>query len=344
MQKFLESTTQNIGWFVKRNELDELELKAPFQRNPVWSDRQKAYLIDTILQGYPIPEIYLQEIVDADGNSKFIVVDGQQRLRACIDYVAGKFALDGEDSPDFPDFDFDELSASQKKQIFAYKFVVRCLPEMDEAQLRTMFQRLNRNVVALNRQELRHSTYWGKFISTVERIADDERWSHTAIFSPNDVRRMLDIEFVSELAVALIHGLQNKKEDLDNWYKAYEKEFPQQSMVEDTFRNVLVELTKMLPEISTTRWSKKSDFYTLFLVMARSVEVFPLNKNSRKRFSASLIEFGSAVDKFISGSSSTKAPRSVRRYSKAVEKAASDLSSRKVRDEEVAAIFEKAVD
>jgi uncharacterized protein with ParB-like and HNH nuclease domain len=55
-------------------------MKPPFQRNPVWIHPQKSYLIDSILNGFPIPEIYMQEFVDEGGNERHVIIDGQQRI------------------------------------------------------------------------------------------------------------------------------------------------------------------------------------------------------------------------------------------------------------------------
>src|SRR5262245_21721793 len=78
---FLHTTHRTVSWFRKTFLNDELELSAPFQRNPVWTDIQKAYLIDTILNGLPIPELYMQDVGNEEGDERHIVVDGQQRVR-----------------------------------------------------------------------------------------------------------------------------------------------------------------------------------------------------------------------------------------------------------------------
>ena len=62
MKNYLNTTTYNISWFKKASDAGELEMSPPFQRNPVWTDRQKSFLIDSILNGYPIPEIYMSNI------------------------------------------------------------------------------------------------------------------------------------------------------------------------------------------------------------------------------------------------------------------------------------------
>lgn len=332
MRAFLDTTTHNLAWFHKRYLANELELKPPFQRNPVWTTRQKAYLIDTILRGYPIPELYMQEYADSNGNDVYIIVDGQQRIRACMEFILGEFCLDPEDSPEYGDLYFDDLSDELKKAVFNYSFVVRILPEMPDVQLRSIFQRLNRHVVSLNRQELRHATYWGEFISCAEKLADDDRWSPMAVFTPNDIRRMLDVEFISELIIGHLHGVQNKKDTLDDWYQTYEKEFDARREVEKTFSLVLGELHTLLPNIAETRWRKKSDFYSLFLVLADMAKQFPLPRERRNEIGKALRAFGEAVDKYLRDPSKTEGvPENVIKYATAVQRAASDLANRKRR-------------
>jgi hypothetical protein len=332
MQRFLNSTTHSVAWFAKRHQAGELELRAPFQRNPVWSPKQKSYLIDTILRGFPIPELYMQEYTDAEGHDRYVVVDGQQRLRACLEFLEGRLALDPDDSPDFADMSFADLGDEHKRQVFNYNFVVRVLPEMPDADLRGMFQRLNRNVVALNAQELRHATYWGEFITCVEALASDERWSLCGVFTANDIRRMIDVEFVSELVIALVHGLQNKKDTLDDWYRSYEREFPRRADVESVVPTTLAEMLAILPDLGRTRWRKKSDFYSLFLFLARHSQLFPLSREGRKATQERLVAFGQMVDRFVGDPEAPDITQSAKNYALAVERAASDLANRKERD------------
>jgi hypothetical protein len=92
-QRFLEATTHTVAWFWNRLRNDELQMKPPFQRNPVWQEVQKAYLIDTIIRGYPVPELYLQTTVSAEGKEQHIIVHGQQRVRACLEFVNNDFCI-----------------------------------------------------------------------------------------------------------------------------------------------------------------------------------------------------------------------------------------------------------
>jgi hypothetical protein len=248
---YLNSTRRSVAFFKKAHEEDRLQIKPPFQRNPVWTDLQKSFLIDSILRGYPIPELYVQDVVTATGDEQHIIVDGQQRVRACLEFVEGKFALHPDEVPQWPDMVFENLTPDERQRIFAYNFIVRQLPPVAEEELRAIFKRLNRNTVVLNQQELRHATYKGEFISAVETLADLEWWSTSGVFTPNDVRRMLDIEFVAELTVGVLHGPQNKKLTLETWFETYETSFPDKDKILGMF-------PKVLPDSPAAVWSGSS--------------------------------------------------------------------------------------
>lgn len=329
-QNFLDSTRRSVAQIKQHWDKQELELAPPFQRNPVWSPKQKSYLIDTILHGYPIPEIYVQETVSAKGELRFVIVDGQQRIRSCLEFVEGKYPLsDPEDSP-WLDKTFDELTPKERSQIFGYNFMVRQLPDAPETQLVDIFKRINRNTVSLNKQELRHATYWGQFIESMEVISSDPLWGELNLFSSNDIRRMLDVEFVSEIAIALLHGHQNKKTALDKYYVLYEDEYDARRDVESIFRTVLSEIHGIFGVYPIGRWRKKSDFYSLFVVLAESVKGMPFNQNRRDATGSKLEKFGRFVDEYVRAERK-KYPRQVPKYAGAVERAASDLANRRSR-------------
>jgi hypothetical protein len=259
-------------------------------------------------------------------------VDGQQRLRSCIEFIENAYALSGPDVGIFEGAYFDDLSADQKQTIFNYNFVVRKLPDLADEDLRAIFKRINKNTVTLNPQELRHSTYCGQFIQLMEDIANDDRWAEFNIFTTNDVRRMMDIEFISEIAVAILHGPQNKKSTLDKWYAAYEVEFDQRSHLKNLFNKILGEMRSVLPNLWKTRWKKKSDFYTLFLLFAERRNDFPLSSEDRTLLGEKLVEFAARVDQFTASPDQEPAPaQTVRAYTIAVERAASDLANRRAR-------------
>jgi hypothetical protein len=343
MANHIQSTHRDIAWFKQAHELGQLQMRPPYQRNPVWTTKQKSFLIDSILNGYPVPEIYMQDIVELTGDKKYVIVDGQQRITACIDYIYGKFSIDSKDSPTFADLTFDDLKPEQKKVIYSYQFVVRLLPEISEIELREIFQRLNRNNVALNQQELRQATYWGQFIQTMNELSEMETWSRFNLFTPNDVKRMLDVEYISELAVAAMHDVQNKKLSIDKYYELYEEEFPERNKLKETFELVLRELISVLPNIGETRWAKKTDFYTLFVLFSKKRNLLPLGEAKKQTAREILSKFAAAIDKFVTiekeeGDVSAISPN-VKQYSLNL-RASSDLGARRKREEALDAELE----
>ncbi|MEU4530026.1 DUF262 domain-containing protein [Micromonospora ureilytica] len=333
--RFLDATQQTVAWFWKRLQADELEMQPPFQRNPVWQEAQKAYLIDSILRGYPVPELYLQTSVTADGSESHVVVDGQQRIRACVEYLADEYPL-GDESGELSGQYFSDLDEGTRQQLFRYKFVVRALPSLEQAEVREIFGRLNRNNVALNRQELRQATYWGEFITTVTKLSQHSFWVKSGLFTSNDFRRMLDIEYVSELVVAALYGVQNKKDRLDRMYADFESEFPDREEVEEKFEKVLTQLSLLFEWPTNLRWSRKVDFYTLFVALADRSQDLPFDRDEAARTATRLEEFAARVSDVLSFKDEGEEPSDSHRmvpvtaYARGVRNS-SDLGSRRMR-------------
>lgn len=325
---------QNISWFKKAYDEGTLEMHPPFQRNPVWTDKQRSFLMDTILKGYPIPEVYLQEKINADGRSVTIVVDGQQRIGAFLGFIAGEFSIDESQSVQWGGMSFSDLSEAEKIAFYKYKFVIRVLPDIEEEEIRNIFRRINQNNVALNEQELRQSTYRGDFIQSMNEIADKVYWDDLALFSPQKVRRMKDVEFISELAIAYLNGLQNKKAKLDYFYALYEQEYPEREDVEEIFDKVVGEITQVIPGIKKTRWSNMVDFYTLFLVLAEYSAQLPLSSDKRILLGERLYLFSKEVTICQKSSSEERyegTNQNVINYASGIRNS-SDLGSRRIRD------------
>lgn len=330
---YLHTTHRTVNWFRKTFEAEELVLTPPYQRQAVWTPLQQSYLLDTILNGLPIPELYMQDVGDADGNEKHIVVDGQQRIRAVLEYVEGQYSLEGPDvSAPWRNREFKDLHDDQKKCILGYKFVVRILPaELRDEDIRAVFSRINKNVVNLNDQELRNATYSGEFIEAIQKIADDDPfWADSGIFSANDHRRMLDHEFISELVVACLHGLQNKKDRLDDYYQRYETNFENRAEVAELFKVTTLEIARILPNLRSTRWRKRSDFYTMFTEFASRNQRMPFDEGNLDVIRGRIVRFGNEVDEILKLDDRDRGgfDRNVITYARGVSRAASDRGNR----------------
>ena len=145
---------------------------------------------------------------------------------------------------------------------------------------------------------------------------------------------MLDAEYISELTIAVLNGPQNKKRTLEEYYQQYETLFEAREEVWNLFVKILGEIDQLLPNISKTRWRKKSDFYTLFLSLAKRQAKLPMTGDAREKVASALNDFSSTVDALISEAVAPEnVSADVQKYLRNVERAASDLGSRKAREQ-----------
>src|SRR4029450_13078065 len=130
---------------------------------------------------------------------------------------------------------------------------------------RAVFRRLNEYQVQLKPQELRNAIFSGPFLRLSEKLADDEFWAENRIISAAIIRRINDIEFMSELLIGVLHGPQGgAAKDIDEYYERYEDfedEFPGQKEAVRRFKQTLSDIKAVLPDIKKIpRWSNKTDF------------------------------------------------------------------------------------
>lgn len=320
---------QSIAWINGRRREDSLEISPNFQRRPVWLDKERMALIATIYSRLPFPEIYIQTITDpATGRQKHVVVDGQQRVTSILMFIDGEVTL--PETPPWNGTHFNQLTEDQQRQFWEYKIVVRFLSSTNDAEIRDLFTRLNTNNIALNDQELRNARHQGRFKQTAERIADNPLFAEIGLFTPRDVRRMLDIEFASELLLRSIEGIVNKKDMLDDAYAAYDEDFPDERRHEANCTAAIGLVRSVTDENTAEVVRTKSNFYSLFGAALRFV-----CERNRHSF-ANPREIARQVDELLraarNGDVEGHAPY-YRDYFEAVSRAASDKARRQMREE-----------
>ena len=341
-EKLFNSTEHPVSWFRDNYKSGSLRIKPPYQRKPVWSPKQKCSLIESILLGMPIPEIFVQHTVSGDADdTAFAVVDGQQRIRTLVQFIGvendpkeiqhNKFALDelDEESP-WLGLQFETLPPDDRKKFLFYRFGVRYLNTEDDKLVRNIFERLNAFTTPLSPQEVRNARYTGAFVNLVTNLADDEYWVENRITRPAMIRRMKDVEYMSELIIGILNGPQKGSAGAINefyqHYGVYEDEFPDQKRAEQYFKQTLSLIQATLPDIRDTRWQNRTDFYTLFVCLASLLQE-SLELKDLKGLRASVLAFGKDVDDLRAGK--LKSPsKAMRVYLDAAEKGANDKKRR----------------
>ena|ERR1700674_2267655 len=199
--------------FLLWQEKELFQITPKFQRRPVWKTPARSYFIDTMLRGMTVPPIYLRKTQDA-AKTKTIreVVDGQQRVRGVLEFIAGEYKLSNNLKAPWAGKRFEELSEDQQRMIREFSFPTETFKGISDQQILEVFCRLNMNGVALNRQELRNGRYFGLFktASSELALAYLEFWRKHKVFSEQSIARMLEVELVSELLIAGRDGMQDK--------------------------------------------------------------------------------------------------------------------------------------
>jgi hypothetical protein len=340
----INPTTYPILWFKDRNIEKALVLKPPYQRKPVWTDPQKAYLIDTIIKDYHIPEIYIHRVTNELGKSIYNIVDGQQRVRAILDFIHGDFALSSEYTPEYVDYKFDDLPEPRKVDFYSFILYVREITEASEEDVRNLFKRMNRNVVALNPQELRHATYSGEFIRLMEEISEDDFWAENRIISAKEIKRMIDVQFISELFISMMNGIQDKTKELDSYYEIYETEFTNKIQWRKHFQKTIDLILEILPDLKDHRWKNKSDFYSLFMVLARIPDGHYIPEENIKKLRKDLLLFADKINEASKKTSKgIKFDTVVLNYMNAVTKSTTDKDRRSIRNKILSSIISKYI-
>lgn len=282
MDKNIAKTVYKVSDFLSFQKNKSLVLSPSFQRRPVWPKSAKSYLMDSIIQGLPIPIIFLREQTNLETLEPIReVVDGQQRLRTIISFVSpellkdfnpdkDKFTILGAHNSDYAGANFHDLPTPVKQKILSYEFSVHILPsDTDDRQVLQIFARMNSTGVRLNHQELRNAAYFGVFKRLAYRLAYEQlnRWRDWGIFNETDIARMDEVEETSDLIMMMFEGIRSKSQTaLNNFYKTYEDEFPYQQEIEKRFNIVMDRIDDLIGiNIAETEFSRKPLFNTLFV-------------------------------------------------------------------------------
>lgn len=332
---------QDVSWFLDLNEKKQLNLDPPYQRRSVWTPKDKRFFIDTVLNGYPAPPIFLHKSLDDHGKATYHVVDGKQRLQAIIEFTQDKVRI-----PDnFSDIGlqkkrWSDLQRETKEKFWNYVLIAEMLPNVADAEIRNTFERINRNSRKLERQEIRHAKYDGWLIKRAESEADGADWEDFGVVTTARAKRMQDVQFISELlAVHLKSELHGFDQDwLDEIYAQYEDPEENPDFVMDDFvrsvdyvKDAIKKIIDIRPDVRV-HLKVLANFYSLWVFLALQVdENFDVNE-----FAVHYAEFmnkvAQAIKAFAAGEREIDdIEESVRIYAANTRGASTDLAPRLVR-------------
>lgn len=255
-----------------------IDTNPDYQRPAVWSTSQKQLLMDTILKGYDIPKFYWRKI--ASNPDKYEVVDGQQRLRAIWEFVAGKFKL-SKTAEKIGDYEiankkYSDLPDDIRINFDGYPLDVVVISDSDEDEVREMFLRLQ-NGTSLKAQEKRNAMP-GNMRDFVKELTKHDFFVNSVSFS----NKRFDHDLVTaQMCLLEINGepCNVKNNDLNKMYENY-KDFDVTSNVAKKIKRVLDYLYKMFPH--KTPELERYNVISLYIVISSLLDKYVIAKRSEE--------------------------------------------------------------
>ena len=221
--KQFDARSYSIADFLEWDANNLLDLSPKFQRRSVWTRPAKSYLIDTILRGKPMPKVLLTQDLVKQKNLR-TVVDGQQRIRAIREFVAGVFTVLRTHNAEYGGKTFSELDDELQAAILQYEIGVDVLYNVGLADMLEIFARINTYSVTLNKQEKLNAKYLGVFKTSAYELgfAYVDYLLEGGVLTEKNVTRMGEAQLASDLLVALVGGVQTTK-NIEKYYRDYEQ-------------------------------------------------------------------------------------------------------------------------
>ena len=213
-----------------------------FQRNYVWDLGRASKLIESLILGLPVPQVFLYEVE----RNKFLVIDGQQRLMSIYYFMKQRFPKKekrselrsmfdvlgkipeavlhndeyfenfrlklGESLPNHPNR-FKGLAYATLGN-YKTQFELRTIrnviikqnsPHDDDSSMYEVFNRLNTGGVNLKPQEIRTSMYHSRFYEMLYRANSLPGWRRLLVNREPDLH-MKDVEILLRGFAMLIEG------------------------------------------------------------------------------------------------------------------------------------------
>ena len=270
--------TASINDFREWSQRNELVLAPEFQRRKVWGPKARSFLIDTILRGFPIPAIHVRQRIDVKTKRTIReVVDGQQRLRAILDYIEDGFSVMKVHNDRYGGLKFSELPSDVQERFLEYDLFVDFLVGATDADVLEVFSRINSYTIVLNAQEKLNAKYSGRFKQLVFQLGREhlEFWRRNRILTDYTIMRMKEAELSTDLVIAMIDGIQDRKK-INSYYEKYDDDFHQEQVVKERFERLIDTIADIYGDsLAVSPFAKSTLFYSLFCALYDLAYGFP---------------------------------------------------------------------
>ncbi|MCC5956500.1 MAG: DUF262 domain-containing protein [Natronohydrobacter sp.] len=248
----------------------ELVVNRDYQRgSAIWPNGPSSYFIDTILEGFPFPKIYMYDIFDKKKKTvRKEIVDGQQRISAIVRFHNNEFAL-GQESR-HAGKRYDELEEDIRDAFLAYVVSVDVIRNTAAGDILQMFRRMNAYTLPLNEAEKRHSSFQGQFKWFVNDLCDEfnDFFVEYGVLTNRQIIRMADAALLTECIDGFENGVTSSSPAaLRQLYTKYDESF----ILHDDYKKMLQEtihfIIRNFSALRGTFMMKPYAFYSLVIAL-----------------------------------------------------------------------------
>jgi hypothetical protein len=231
----------------------------PFQRNYVWDQKRASKLIESLILGLPVPQIFLYE----KSKNSFLVIDGQQRLLTIYYFIKNRFPnadkraeirkyqntqkkfapdilddetlfnkfslkfqdIESDYKNKFQDLEYETLGDYQSQfnlRPIRIIIVKQTSPENDESSILEIFHRLNTGGINLKSQEIRASLFYSPFYEMILKLNNSQNWRRLIGNKVNDAH-LEDLEIILR-GFAFLINYENYISPLSKFLNLFAKE------------------------------------------------------------------------------------------------------------------------
>jgi hypothetical protein len=240
---------------------NKLISRPEFQRRLVWKIEDKNHFLDSVIKGYPFPEIYVADgDVNLDtGQGTQLLVDGLQRVSTLVQYFTGDETLKLTSIPQYR-----SLADDQKTAFLQYDVAVRDLGAISTDQIVEVFKRINATSYSLTDIEISNAVYRGRFKEFAETLSINPFFTENNIFSSLDYRRMGDLRFAILITSTALAGYFNRDEEFEAFLDRFNDEFPEEHEVAANFQMTFDFVNECGFDRKSRIW-RKADLFTVLI-------------------------------------------------------------------------------
>jgi len=221
-----------LTWW--RNRKDKIDMDPPYQRRGrLWSETDKAYLVDSILNGFDVPKVYIADFTWGDSplnreKLPYAIIDGKQRFEAIFDFFSGNIVLNKDfEYLENPSMSLGGLGYQDLKKRYPevaeifdeYNLLVMRVVAQTDLAINELFVRLNRSK-PLTGAEIRNAMS-GPAPQLFREIAKHDLFKENIAFT---VKRGQDLNAAAKVLYFEYAGApkETKKTNLDQLVNAAE--------------------------------------------------------------------------------------------------------------------------